>query len=650
MAGDANPAGPPWRYGCQQRGDQTSHPSGSGMTNLSKLTESALNEVQWATVRALSEELNLEQLYWLSGFFAGVSHGRGAARPVAVAVSAPSAAVGSVAQGVVAARRVTVLYGSETGNSVAVAQALAEQLGGQGCPVTLLDMAECKPRQFGEGQDLLIVTSTYGDGDPPQPAAAFFEWIEGRKAPRLDGVRYAVLALGDSTYEYFCAAGRRLDERLQALGAERLLPRIDCDVDYEEAAAAWRAAVSQRFTAMATPPTTAAVTQGAPLAVAPISMASAVYDKRHPFTARVIDNFVLNGRGSSKEVRHIELSLAGSGLKYEPGDALGLMPQNDPALVSALLDLTGLAGDAPVTLKGRSLPLARALAVEQDLVAVTPRFLEHWARLSGAGELQRLNLPECAAERVAFARNHHVSDVMRRYPVPGLDAASLMAALRPLQPRLYSIASSAAAVPDEVHLTVATLRYELYGQSRTGVASGYLAGFAAPDARVQVYVQPSRHFRLPADDAPILMIGAGTGIAPYRAFLQEREARGASGRAWLFFGDRRFRTDFLYQTEWQTWLKDDVLDRMDVAFSRDAHNGTGRVYVWHRLLERARDVYAWLESGAHVYVCGDAERMAPDVHRTLAEIVMEQGGRDREAAHDYLRRLQEDHRYQRDVY
>ncbi len=608
------------------------------MGKLETPIESVLDEAQWSAVRALADGLTSEQLRWLGGFFVGVAHGRsGAGRaPSATEVAAPAQQAGGEA------RHVTVLYGTETGNSAAVAQALAARLGEQGYAVSLLDMADCKPRQLGALQDLLIVTSTYGDGDPPQPATTLFEFIEGRRAPRLDAVRFAVLALGDSTYEHFCAAGRRLDERLQALGAERLLPRVDCDVDYEEAAAAWQAAVLQRLSTSATPIVAVSVR------TAPVAAATS-YDKNHPFAATVIDNRVLSGRGSSKEVRHIELSLEGSGLSYEPGDALGLVPQNDPTLVRTLLDLTGLSDDAPVEMKGETLPLGRALASELDIVAVTPRFLEQWAQLSGDGALRQLCQPACASERTTFARGHHVADVIRSRPVPGLDAQSLATALRPLQRRLYSIASSALSVPDEVHLTVASVRYELHGLPRTGVASRYLAA-AAPDARVPVYVQPARHFRLPADDVPIVMIGAGTGVAPFRAFLQEREARGAPGRAWLFFGDRQFRTDFLYQTEWQAWLKEGVLERMDVAFSRDATGDAGKTYVWHRLLERSRDLYAWLEEGAHLYVCGDAERMAPDVHRTLAEIVMQHGGRDREAAHAYLRQLQESHRYQCDVY
>lgn len=613
------------------------------MGKLEAVTEPVLSDAQWSAVRTLADSLSPEQLRWLGGFFLGVAHGRGSVvgAPLAVDLAMPEGQAGAEA------RRVTLLYGTETGNSAAVAQALADRLGEQGHVLSLLDMADCKPRQLGEAQDLLVVTSTYGDGDPPQPAATFFEFIEGRKAPRLDGVRYAVLALGDSTYEHFCAAGRRLDERLQALGAQRLLPRVDCDVDYEEAAAAWQEDILQRLAAGTEPAPAQIIVAEA--ATAPATAAPA-YGKQHPFPAPVIDNRVLSGRGSTKEVRHIEFSLEGSGLSYEPGDALGLVPQNDPLLVRTLLDLSGLPDDAPVELKGASMPLAQALASELDIVSVTPRFLEQWAQLSGDRALHQLGLAKYASERTAFARGQHIRDVLHSHPVPGLDAQSLVAALRPLQRRLYSIASSALAVPDEVHLTLARVRYELHGLPRSGVASGYLAAFGRDDATVPVYVQPARHFRLPADDAPIVMIGAGTGVAPYRAFLQEREARGATGRSWLFFGDRQFRTDFLYQTEWQAWLKDGVLSRMDVAFSRDALDGAGKTYVWHRLLERSHELYAWLEEGAHIYLCGDAERMAPDVHRTLAEIVMQHGGRDREAAHEYLRNLQVDHRYHCDVY
>jgi sulfite reductase (NADPH) flavoprotein alpha-component len=598
-----------------------------------------LTEAQWTQVQALATALDRVQLSWLSGFFAGIAH----ARSADVAAVAEANATAPAETGASAAGRVTVLYGSETGNSTAVAKELAQHLGDRGLAVSLFDMADYKVRHLADEQVLLIVASTYGEGDPPQPATSFFEFIEGRRAPRLDGVRYAVLALGDSTYEQFCAAGRRLDARLQELGGERLLPRVDCDVDYEDEAKNWIAALLQKLETTSTPTVQAS---GRELAVAE----PPVYDKRNPFPARIIDNLVLTGRGSSKEVRHVELSLDGSGLRYQPGDALGLLPENDPGVVRQILDLTGLPEDAPITIKGEPLALGHALATRLDIVQVTPRFLEYWAEVSEAKELKQLHQPDRAAERTAFARTHHIADVIRNFPVKGIDAQSLIGALRPLQPRLYSIASSASAAPEEVHITVATVSYELHGQARRGVASGHVASRGQPGEELPVYVQESPHFRLPADDVPIVMIGAGTGIAPYRAFLQERELRGPRAGAWLFFGERNFRTDFLYQVEWQSWLKEGVLTRMDVAFSRDSVNGSGKTYVWHRLLEHSRELYEWLEQGAHVYVCGDANGLAPDVHRTLAEVVMQQSGCNADGASEYLRALQESHRYHRDVY
>jgi sulfite reductase (NADPH) flavoprotein alpha-component len=342
----------------------------------------------------------------------------------------------------------------------------------------------------------------------------------------------------------------------------------------------------------------------------------------------------------------VEFSIADSGLVYEPGDALGLVPQNDPAVVGAILSQTGLNGDAVLTTRTGESSLAQALASDFEVATATPRFLEAWARLSDATDLKRL-LDGDAAERNAYLHDHHVVDIIRAFPVPGVTAADLVAGLRPLQPRLYSIASSLAAAPDEVHLTVASVRYELHGEPRAGVASGHLAARAEPDATLPVYVQSNPHFRLPADDAPIIMIGPGTGVAPYRAFMQEREARGASGRSWLFFGERNFRSDFLYQTEWQAWLADGLLSRIDVAFSRDRGE---KVYVQHKLRERGAELFAWLEEGAHLYVCGDAANMAPDVNAALLDVLQQHGRMGPDAAEAYLRTLQRDHRYQRDVY
>ncbi|MGF6544816.1 assimilatory sulfite reductase (NADPH) flavoprotein subunit [Paraburkholderia youngii] len=610
---------------------------------VAEFRDPVLTEAQWEHIKALTTSLDSRQLVWVSGYLAGFDQ----ASTLRAEARAPAA---EADLGGTSARRLTVLYGSETGNSAALAHTLAEQAAQRGLVASLHDMASYKVRQLKDEQDVLVVVSTYGEGDPPQSATDFFEFIEGRKAPKLGGMRFAVLALGDSTYEHYCEAGKRLDRRFEELGAERLAQRVDCDVDYEQPANAWieqtLAFLGSNLSAGGHPPS---AEPRAPAGALP--QRRAAIDRQHPFHARVIENIALTGRGSSKETRHIELSLEGSGLSFEPGDALGVVPTNDPSVVRAVLQELDLDDSQDVDVKGNDTTLGDALGAGFEVTALTPRFLEHWARLSGAAELERLVDNAHAGERTAYMRGHHIIDVLRRFPVKGIDAQHFLAALRPLQPRLYSIASSLAAAPDEVHLTVSALRYELHGEPRAGVASGQLSERIELDAQLPVYIHRNSNFRLPGGDAPIIMIGAGTGIAPFRAFMQEREARGANGRSWLFFGERNFRTDFLYQTEWQRLLKDNVLTRMDVAFSRDRRiNGEGKTYVQHRMQAQGHDLFAWLEEGAHLYVCGDASRLAPDVHHTLLEIIGSEGALDTECAQAYLQQLQRDGRYQRDVY
>jgi sulfite reductase (NADPH) flavoprotein alpha-component len=582
-------------------------------------------------VQELSIALAPEQARWLSGYFAGLGSGLASVRQPVEAT--PIA---------VSARKLTILYGTETGNAAETARSLVAALKEKGLSCTLTDMGDYKPRQLAQEQDVLIIASTYGEGDPPQPAVGFFEFLESKKAPKLPDVRFSVLAFGDSTYEFYCQAGKRLDARFEELGAKRLAPRVDCDVDYEDGAAAWiEAMVGQ----LASEANVVAVSTTAPAASA-VSGAT-IHDKRNPFMAPVIENIAIVGRGSSKETRHIEFSLEGSGLTYEPGDALGISVSNDPAVVEALLAALSFSAGDELEHKGTRTTLGEALSRTFEITAATPRFLDYWATLSEADELKTLLEDERKGERSVFLGTHHIIDIVRRYPVSGVAPQAFAGALRPLQPRLYSLASSLSAMPDEAHLTVAPVRYELHGEMRGGVASCLLADRLTDDDHLPVYIQSNPHFRLPADDVPTIMIGAGTGVAPYRAFLQDREVRGADGRNWLFFGERNFRTDFLYQTEWQGWLKDGTLSRMDVAFSRDR---TEKVYVQHRMKERSREIFDWLEDGAHVYVCGDAANLAPDVHDALIEIVATEAHTGREAAEDYVRSLQADHRYQRDVY
>jgi sulfite reductase (NADPH) flavoprotein alpha-component len=586
-----------------------------------------LTAEQWTQVEALARTVTAEQARWISGYFAGLDSGllRGEG-------FAPAAAP----QG----RTLTILYGSETGNGRDLAKSLVATAKERGLAPKLADMADYKVRQIKDEQDLLIIVSTHGEGDPPEPAAPFFEFIESSRAPKLSGLRYSVLALGDSTYEHYCEAGKRLDRRLQELGAERMHDRADCDVDYDEPAAAWSGRLVERLSTDVET-ATARVVSLRPVA-APV-----VHDKRHPFAATVLENIAVVGRHSSKETRHVELDLSGSGLSYEPGDALGIVPSNDAQVVEQLLEATGLTGDEEVTVKSSSVSLASALTSRFEITAASPRFIEQWVRLNDAKQLAALAAPGAAAERTRFLDDHHVIDIVRRFPAAGVDAASLLAGLRPLQPRLYSLASSRKIVGEEAHITVAPVRYELHGTQRGGVASTHITDRLEMGATIPVYIQENPHFRLPADDVPIVMIGPGTGVAPFRAFLQEREARAATGRSWLFFGERNLRSDFLYQLEMQQWLKDGVLTELDVAFSRDTAE---KVYVQHRMLERSRELFAWLEEGAHLYVCGDEQNMSRDVHEALIRLIGLEGDLSWEEAEDYVRRLSAEHRYQKDVY
>ncbi|MDO9408842.1 assimilatory sulfite reductase (NADPH) flavoprotein subunit [Patulibacter sp.] len=608
----------------------------------------------------LAGSLDRDQAIWLSGYFAGLA-GTGTASPATVGTPADGAATnGATADGALvappapagpAARQLTVLFGTDTGNAKELAGELQTAAKGVGIEATVADLSSYKPRALKDEQDVLVVMATHGEGDPPPNAVGFFEFLAGRKAPKLDGVRFSVLALGDSTYEHYCSAGRIVDERFAELGAERIADRVDCDVDYEDDAAAWIADVVGRLTPEAASATPAGA--AAPSAGATATASSTAHSKKHPFAAPVLENVALTGRGSTKETRHVELSLEDSGLTFEPGDALGVVPENDPALVDTLLERLSLSPDTEVTTKQGPAPLREALTRTFEITAATPRFLEQWAELSGSSELQALKDGDAKA-RTAFFYEHHVLDFVDRFPVAGIEAGQFVKGLRPLQPRLYSIASSLAAAPDEAHLTVSTVQYDLHESGRTGVASGHLARLLHEDATVPVYVQSNEHFRLPAeDDVPIIMVGAGTGVAPYRAFMQEREARGAQGRSWLVFGERNFRTDFLYQVEWQQLLKDGTLTKLDPVFSRDSVPGAAsapKTYVQHRLREKGAEVWDWLQDGARIYVCGDANAMAPDVHTALAEIAVEHGGLDREAAHEHLNELQRDHRYLLDVY
>lgn len=590
------------------------------------LPGSPLPPAAHATLQALAGTLGSAELQWASGYLAGYAAALGNRGTAAAPQSA--------------AATLTVLFGSQSGNARRLATDLMHQAEARGLPVRSINMLDYKPAQLRSETHLLVLVSTHGEGDPPDAALELYEHLHGRKAPALPGLNFAVLALGDSSYEHYCKTGRDFDAVLEKLGGKRIHARADCDVDFAEPAGAW---INTTLDAVQ-----AAMRLAAPAAAPkPAVVGTSTTTRERPFAATVLENLCLTGRGSGKETRHIELSLAGSGIHYEAGDALGVLPANPVPLVAEIIERLHLDANAPVTVGRDPAPLVQALTERVEITTLTAAFLAGWAEISGAQRLRELLADEDGQALSAYLGSCQIIDVLTEFPVTGLAEEDFVRLLRRLPPRLYSLASSLKACPEEAHLTVARVRYAAHGRAREGVASGWLAG-RAPDATVPVYIQDNPEFRLPADPAtPVIMIGPGTGVAPFRAFLQDREATGATGRNWLFFGEQHFRTDFLYQTEWQRYRKDGLLTCLDVAFSRDQ---TQKVYVQHRMHARAQELWAWLEEGAHLYVCGDAKHMADDVHRALAAIVMQAGGRDREQADTYLRDLQRARRYQRDVY
>lgn len=591
------------------------------------LPSSPLSDVQRQQIDTLLRELSGQQLDWVQGYMAGY---RAASQQVGGAVI-PTAA---------SAVKLTVLYGSQTGNCEALAEQLSEQARAQGLEVECLDMDTFPTRQLKKVDKLAIITSTHGEGDPPDNAIGMHEFLHGRKAPKLDQLEYSVLSLGDSSYQFFCKTGIDFDERLHALGAKRMIDRVDCDLDYEEAAEQW----IQQFVAKLADavPTTSPTS----LSASSAATSTSAYDRKNPFSATLIDSTSLTARGSSKSVSHLEFSLEDSGLQYLPGDALGVYAQNDPAFIDQLLEHTQLDGEQSVTLKEGSVSLYDALQRHLEITRLTPPTVQKWADLTQASDLQKVLADKDAFGQWLYGRD--LLDLVQHYPVSGLDAQTLVDQIRGLPPRLYSIASSQAAVEDEVHLTVAKVRYEQQQRMRDGVGSIWLTERLNLDDTAPVFIDTNKNFRLPPDShTPIIMIGPGTGVAPFRAFMQEREVMEHEGKNWLFFGDRQFRRDFLYQREWLQWRQQGLLSRLDVAFSRD---GPEKVYVQHRLRAAGADIWRWIDEGAHIYVCGDANAMAPDVHEALIDVVSTQGHKSRDSAEQFLRELTRDKRYQRDVY
>lgn len=534
----------------------------------------------------------------------------------------------------------TVLYGTESGNAEGLADKAVKSAKKKGFKAVMKNMADIKPADLSKAENVMVIVSTWGDGEPPEGAETFYNDIMANTVD-LNNVKFSVCALGDTSYDKFCQTGKEIDARLEVLGAERIAARVDCDVDFDDAYLEWEKTV---FAAIA-PAATAA-----PAALDFGAVAGGVeYSKKNPFPSEVLENLVLNGEGSAKETVHVELSLEGSGLDYEAGDALAVVPVNCPEVASGILKATGLSEDAKVTLKsGEEVTLKEALTSHFDVTALSRAVLKKYQAIANSDELERLLGDDAKQELKDWMWGRQVLDAIEAFPVKDITADQLVSVLRKLPPRLYSIASSPKAHPGEVHLTVAAVRYDSHGRSRKGVASTYLADEAKVGEKVAVYVHKNKNFRLPdSGDVPVIMVGPGTGIAPFRAFIEERGETEAKGGSWLFFGDQRYTFDFLYQLELQDHLKTGALTKLDVAFSRDQPE---KVYVQDKIREQAEELYSWLEQGAHFYVCGDASRMASDVHDALIDVVAEQGKKSREDAEVYVDTLKKDKRYQRDVY
>ena len=597
-------------------------------------------------LQQLAQHSALHQM-WLSGYLYGIAS-KGQPAPNGV-LEAPSVAIAPLAPSAATLPQVTVLYGSQTGNSKKVAHQISAKVRERGFQVVVADMNDYPTKNLKSEKIALFVISTQGEGEPPIAAEEFHKWLLGTRAPQLDGVQFSVCALGDRSYLQFCQTGKEIDARLEVLGAKRLFDRVDCDVDFEDAVEGWLANVLEKLpvpAALAAGIQSAVVHNNGHQAVAPAAKAaSTLYDRKNPFASPILEKIQLNGRGSQKETWHLELSLEGSGLLYEPGDSLAIYATNPESLVKEVLYTAMLNGNKTLTFNGKEAEFRQILLRDVELSVLTREVVDQYANWTNNAKLKAIVQDNETLKKFLWGRN--VADLLREFPA-ALSEATLLGFLRKMPPRSYSIASSLLAHPDEVHLTVAAVRYDFNGRPHQGVASTFLADRVKTGDSVPVFVEHNEYFKLPADDATdIIMVGPGTGVAPFRAFVEERSERGASGKNWLFFGNPNFETDFLYQIEWLNHLKRGTLDRLDVAFSRDQKY---KVYVQNRLAERSRLIFERLENGAHFYVCGDKNRMASDVQNTVVQIVAKESGQGEEYAAEYLKNLKKQRRYLEDVY
>ena len=598
-------------------------------TSLFPLTAEQLNDLQKSV-----SDFSSHQLAWLSGYFWAKVNESGLDVPQSAVVSRENQPNDNI---------ITLISASQTGNARRLGEQLRDKLLANKLNVNLVNAGDYKFKQIAQETTVIIIASTQGEGEPAEEAIALYKYLHGKKAPDLSKTNYAVFALGDSSYEKFCQAGKDFDLRLAELGGHSLMTRVDADVDYQTIADNWVNSLADLLTQsmpLQTPDQLIAEQTGSV-----DQLISSPYSKTAPLTANLSLNQKITGRGSEKDVRHIEIDLGESALCYQPGDAVGIWFDNDPQLVDELIALLWLKGDEQVFVAGEAYSLRDALIYHVELTQNTHLIVEKYAAISNNHELLALISDRSAIQH--YAETMPIVDMVRQAAAQP-EAQAFIDILRPLSPRLYSIASSQEEVGNEVHLTVGVVRYDIDGRARTGGASGYLADRLNEESELKIFIEHNDNFRLPTDpQTPLIMIGPGTGIAPFRAFLQHRESTGATGKNWLFFGNPHFVDDFLYQTEWQRYVKDGLLSRIDLAWSRDQSH---KVYVQDKLREQGEEVWRWIQEGAHIYVCGDANRMAKDVEETLLEIVASYGEMDHEQADEFLSELRVERRYQRDVY
>ncbi|WP_092518837.1 NADPH-dependent assimilatory sulfite reductase flavoprotein subunit [Xenorhabdus japonica] len=590
---------------------------------------------QLSRLQSAINDFSPHQLAWLSGYFWGMVNHQPQIEMEASDVSEQET--------------VTLLSASQTGNARRLAEQLRDSLLAENLNVNLINAGDYKFKQISQERVLIIIASTQGEGDPAEEAVALHKYLHSKKAASMKETAYAVFGLGDTSYENFCQSGKDFDNRLYELGAQRLLERVDADVEYQEQADQWRQKITgilkQRLPVQAKPTISPIASSSVTSSSIAFSQVISAHIKETPLTATLSANQKITGRGSDKDVRHIEIDLGDSGLSYQPGDALGVWFENDLALVDELITLLWLKGSEQINVHGKSLPLREALISHVELTQNTGVIVEKYAALAKDEKLLALIANKQALQQ--YAQITPIVDMVRAVAAHP-EAQQFIDLLRPLTPRLYSISSAQSEVENEVHITVGVVRYDIEGRTHTGGASGYLADRLQEDDNIRVFIEQNNNFRLPADsDAPVIMIGPGTGVAPFRAFLQHRDSQGAEGKNWLIFGNPHFVEDFLYQVEFQRYMKDGLLTRIDLAWSRDQQH---KVYVQDKIHEQGEEIWRWIQEGAHLYVCGDANRMAKDVEQALLDIISQHSGMDAEQADEFLSELRLERRYQRDVY